>query len=137
MFMQGAFFIQPHNTHTMIDQDQLNNDITGWTKDSLKAGKAEIGRLGVKHYPYSRNPQPLATALKSQTRKQFGMINRISYKFPRSGVFVHKGVSRAHPASNPRKAKPWFGAIDSRVEELADIVSNGQANIVVNNLSIR
>jgi hypothetical protein len=121
----------------MIDQDQLNNDITRWSKDSLKAAKAEIGSLGIKHYPNSPNPVPLATALKSQARKQFGMINRISYKFPRSGVFVHKGVSRGHPASNPRKAKPWFGAIDSRIEDLADIVSNGQANIVVNNLSIR
>jgi len=121
----------------MQDQQQFNDDITKWTKDGLKAAKTEINSLGIVHLPNSPNPVPLAKAIKSSTKKQLGLINRISYQFPRSGVFVHKGVSRGHPASNPRKAKPWFHAIDKRVDELADIVSNGQANLVVNNLSIR
>lgn len=121
----------------MTNEDALNDDIKQWTKESLAAAKTEINSLGVVHYPNSPNPVPLAKALKSSTKKQYGLINRISYQFPRSGVFVHKGVSKGHPASNPRKAKPWFQAIDNRTDELADIVANGQADLIINNLSIK
>ena len=121
----------------MDNAEELNSNITGWTKDSLAAAKKEIKSLGIKHYPNSPNPVPLAQALKSATGKKFGLINRISYKMPRSAVFVHKGVSKGHPASNPRKAKPWFDAIDKRIDALGDIVAEGQGNLIINNLRIK
>lgn len=57
---------------------------------------------------------------------------------PRSAVFLHKGVSRGHDKNNPRKAKEWFQpVVDKNIDSLADIVSNGQGDLVVNALKIK
>jgi hypothetical protein len=57
---------------------------------------------------------------------------------PRSAIFLHKGVGKGHPISNPRTAKEWFSpVVDKNIEGLADIVANGGGNLIINNLNIK
>src|SRR4051812_38959575 len=87
------------------DVDELNDNIQKWSDDNKKDLVSELDKLGVKRYPYSQNPQPLKKALKRSLKKKFGLTNTISYSMPRSAIFLHKGVSRKHPISNPDEQK--------------------------------
>lgn len=117
--------------------DDMNSNITGWANGTKSAVINELDALGVKHYPYSPNKVPLRKAIKQSLRKRFDTVDRISYKMPRSAIFLHKGVSRGHGRSNPRQAKEWYNPIvDKRMDELADIVADGQGNMIVNNLNL-
>ncbi len=117
--------------------DELNSQITTWsdkTKDDLRN---ELDNLNVKHYDYSPNKIPLKDALKRTLRKQFGSIDRISYNMPRSAIFLHKGVSRGHGIANPRQAKEWYSpVVDKNIDNLADIVADGQGNMIIKEFRI-
>ena len=94
--------------------------------------------MGVKHSKNSPNKTPLRRAIKQSLRKRYGTIDTISYKMPRSAIFLHKGVSRGHGKDNLRKAKEWYNPIvDKRMDELGDIVADGQGNTIVNSLNIK
>lgn len=94
--------------------------------------------LGIKHYKYSKNKVPLRRALKDKLKKRFDLVNKISYSMPRSAVFLHKGVSRGHGKSNPREAKEWFNpVVDKNLDTLADIVADGQGDLVINSINIK
>lgn len=120
------------------DIDQFNDKIKNWD-DTIKAEvKGQIDKLGIRTYSYSQNPVRLRNAFRSRLRKEFDLINKISYSMPRSAVFLHKGVSRGHDKNNPRKAKEWFQpVVDKNIDSLADIVSNSQGDLVVNALKIK
>jgi len=121
-----------------IEADALNEKIKAWDKENKQELVNEMNQLGIKHYPYSRSKQPLQQALKSRVVEQGGLVSKISYKFPRSGVFVHKGVSKGHPKTNPRQAKEWFNPIvNKNTDKLADIVAEGCSSLVVNSLKIK
>ncbi len=118
--------------------DEMNSDIKQWSDDTKSELIGEIDSLGIKRYKYSRNPLPLRKALKRSLRKRFDVIDRVSFSMPRSAIFVHKGVSRGHTKNNPRQAKEWYTpVINKRIEPLADIVANGQGNLIVNGLNIK
>ena len=125
----------------MFDQqdiDELNAGIAGWDRKNVDEIRAEMDALGIKHYDYSKNKTPLRQAFKSRLRQKFGLTDRISYTMPRSAVFVHKGVSRGHGKNNPRKAKEFFNpVVDRNLDELANIVADGQGNLVINSINIR
>ncbi len=70
------------------------------------------------------------------------MINRIRYRFKRSGVFVHKGVGRGTKASQvgttSRKAKEWFNPIIQKMaDELVDELADEWVDIIYDKLKIR
>lgn len=120
------------------DIEKLNQEVQNWDMMNKAEVKGQIDQLGIKRYSYSQNPIPLARAFRSRLRKKFEMINTISYSMPRSAVFLHKGVSRGHGKNNPRKAKEWFQpVVDKNMDALADIVSDGQGDLVVNALKIK
>ena len=120
------------------DIDQLNENIQQWSDDNKKDLISELNALEVKRYPYSQNPVPLKKALKRSLRKKFGLTDRISYSMPRSAIFLHKGVSRSHGKSNPRKAKEWYEPVVNRnIDSLSDIVADGQGSLVINSLKIK
>jgi hypothetical protein len=117
---------------------ELNTNIEGWDKKNLRDLKSELNRLGVRHRRNSPNKVALVRVLKSRLRKRSGLTDRISYVMPRSAVFLHKGVSKGHPITNPRQAKPWYvPVVDGNMDALGDIVSEGGGNLIINNLSIR
>lgn len=117
--------------------DELNDEITEWERNNKADLLAEIDALGIKHSKNSPNKIPLRQALKSKLKQSFGLINKISYTFPRSAVFLEKGVSRSHPISNPRKAKEWYNpVVEKNLDNLAEIVAEGQGNLIINNIEI-
>lgn len=117
--------------------DDLNEAITRWSDKTKTDLLGELDSLGVKHSPNSPNKTPLRQALKRKLRTQFGSIDRISYNMPRSAIFLHKGVSRGHPKDNPRKAKEWYApVVDKNIDELGNIVAEGQGNMIINNFTI-
>ena len=80
-----------------------------------------------------RTEKKLAESIASKTRKDSGVIDVITYQFERHGVFVHKGVSRGHPITNPRNADDWFNApLERYLPELADSLAEVNTNAVVN-----
>lgn len=120
------------------DIDQLNNNIEQWDEDNKRDVLSEMDSLGIQHYKYSPNKTPLRKAFKSTLRKRFDLVDRITYKMPRSAIFLHKGVSRGHGKDNPRKAKEWYQpVVDNNIDKLADIVADGQGTLVINSLKIK
>jgi len=120
------------------DIEQMNDDIADWNRNNTSDIKSKIGSLGIKHYAYSRNAQPLANAVRGKLHKTAGMVDKIGYSMPRSAVFVAKGVSRGHSINNPRLAKDWFDSVvDENLDDLGNIVAENGGNAIVNALKIK
>lgn len=120
------------------DIENLNIKIENWDDRNKAEIKSTIDSLAIKRYAYSQNPLPLIKAFKSRLKKKYDVVNTISYSMPRSAVFLHKGVSRGHGKNNPRQKKEWFQPVlDKNFDELAEIVADGQGDLVVNALSIK
>jgi hypothetical protein len=85
------------NSFTPKEQDDIirkwSSMVTRYLKSSTISfhhGKKEtIERPG-------RTEQKLADSIRSRTRKDYGVIDRVSFIFERHGVFVHKGVGRGY-----------------------------------------
>ena len=120
------------------DIDQLNSDIKGWNDRKDQQVLNEMSALNIKHSKFSPNRIPLRRAYKTTLRKRNGLTDRISHSIPRSGILLHKGVSRAHPKTNPREVKDWFNSVvDKNLDELGDIVSDGQGTMIINAVTIK
>jgi hypothetical protein len=120
------------------DIDKMNDDIADWNRDNLSDIRNQISSLGIKHYAYSRNPTPLANAIRGKLFKRADLVNKIGYSMPRSAVFLAKGVSRGHTKNNPRTAKDWFNEpVEKNLDSLGDIVADNGGNLIVNALKIK
>jgi len=121
-----------------VDIEQMNDDIAEWNRANTSDIKSKINSLGIKHYAYSRNAQPLANVVRGKLHKTSGMVDKIGYTMPRSAVFVAKGVSRGHGKNNPRLAKDWFDEpTESNLDKLGDIVAENGGNAIINALKIK
>jgi hypothetical protein len=87
------------------DINELNSNIEGWNNKTKNAVLSKMDDLGIKHSKNSPNKTPLRKAFTSSVGKKFDIINKISYKMPRSAVFLHKGVSREPPDKQPAAGK--------------------------------
>ena len=115
-----------------------NVPIQGWGKKNLASVKSAIGGFGIKHSIKSRSPAPLANRIFVKFRKKDGFIYKIAYSIPKTGIYVHKGVSRGHKISNPREAKKFFDQpTDANLPELQDIVADMMGSYVINNIKIK
>lgn len=110
-----------------------------WGKKNLSSIKNTIDALDIKHLPKSPNPKALKNNVTFKAKKdRDGKIYKVSYRMPRSGVFVHKGVSRGHGIDNPRKAKKWFDIpTEMNLPDLQKIVAEEDVTYVINNLKIK
>lgn len=123
----------------MADIPYDNEKIKAWQDKNFVAIKAEIDALGIKHAPHSPSPKALKNSLTKKIRVRNGIIDKISYSMPRSGVFRHKGVGRGR-GINSGKTIPagWFDNPTNRnMEELQQIVAENDCTYVINNLSIK
>lgn len=119
----------------------MNADIRKWGKGAIGDLKQEFARLNIVHdaskYKGS-DPGASVDKLLNRFGKRQGLIDKVSFKFPRHMVFVHKGTSKGHPISNPRKVKEWFNPVmDRDVEGLADIVAENLGDLITSNLQIK
>ncbi len=121
----------------MLGIDEYNEEVTQWDADNKEDLIHEMDVLDIRHSKNSPNKIALRNALKSRLKRSFDMINKISYTFPRSAVFLAKGVGRGHPISNPRQAKDWYNSVvEKNLDKLGDIAANGQGNLIINNIDI-
>lgn len=120
-------------------EDYDNDKIEDWARKNLNSIKQTIDALGIKHSPKSPNPKALKNNITLKFGKdRDGILNRISYGMPRSGVFEHKGVSRGHGIDNPRTAKRWFDIpTEANLPDLQKIVAENDVTYVINNLKIK
>jgi len=124
--------------------EKLNSDIKSWAGETQKELKQQFDSLNIQHVDRSPSPRPSREVLENILRSRGGLVSKVSFKFPRHMVFVHKGVGKGVPISlagsnaTNRKPKPWFNPVmDKKVEDLADRVADHSADIVVNNLMIK
>lgn len=115
-----------------MDNQEFNNEVKSWGTNTVKELQREVSQLGIKHAEKSKSPRAAKDSITSTTGKKFDIVTSVRLKFPRHMVFVHKGVGRGHPISNPRQAKEWFNpVIEKKIEDLADIVAEHAADMVV------
>jgi len=116
-----------------------NEKIIDWSKSNLQAVKATIDNMGIKHARFSPSPRSLKNALTVKTRQRAGLVDKISYKMPRSGVMRHKGVGKGRGIRSGRTIPaPWFDTpTNQNLPKLLDIVADSDCTYVINNISIK
>ena len=130
-----------------IEQNAVTLQWTSMVQQRLR-GAATIfskGKDGTVSKP-GRSEKKLEESIIGKTRKDFGIIDRITYSFERHGVFVHKGVGRGYQISGgmvqrtakskmtePRQPAEWFNPVlDQSLPELADKLAEINADAVLN-----
>lgn len=120
-----------------MDFEELNTRIKQRVAESKGRLLARMNELGMKHGVNKDEIEKLTNII-TTTREKEGLISRIRYKFKKSGIYVHKGVGRGRPASNPKNAKEWFNpVIEQFANELADEVMDGMLDVSMTNLKIK
>lgn len=124
--------------------EDVSHIVNKFKDDSLEKIDQAFVTLKIEHATRSRSPQPSREALKAFLRWRQGAINKVSFKFPRHMVFVHKGVGRGVPASEAgssrttRVPKPWFNdPLTETTEELADGLAAHFADASVDRIFIK
>ena len=126
----------------MADIAYDNEQIKAWGDKNFSDIKKEISALGIKHSPKSPNPKSLANSITKKIRMRNGMVDRISFGMPRSGVFRHKGVGKGTPIGKvgrtTRRPAHWYNnPTDRNFPALERLVADADATWVVNNISIK
>jgi len=118
--------------------EEQNEIVKKWTPKVRQKLRASTRRfVNGKTQSMVQRPGRSEEKLRKSIRSRFGKdgqeIELISFNFERHGVFVHKGVSRNHPISNPRDKSDWFNStLDKLIPELADNVADVNAEASVN-----
>lgn len=125
-------------------RNKLRKNILSWKRETFAKLKQETNKLGIEHRSNSPSNIPANSAMKAAHASRQGYINRITYKFPKHMVFVHKGVGRGVPIAKAgsaginRKPKPWFNpVIEAEIGKLADTVAEDCADIAMEAIFIR
>jgi hypothetical protein len=124
-----------------MEFEDINNTIREETKACTQKLKDRIRELNIKHISTPENADPL-TKISNTFSNQAGMINRIRFKFKKSGVFVHKGVGRGTKASQvgstKRVAKEWFNpVVEQFADELTEKIADAEVNVVFDKLLLK
>jgi len=127
-------------------QNQLAQRWTSMVQQHLR-GAATLftnGKDGTVHKP-GRSEKKLDQSITGKTKKDFGVVDRITFTFERHGVFVHKGVGRGYQmqggmvvrtakskTTEVRQPAEWFNPVlDQALPELADKLAEINADAVV------
>lgn len=115
----------------------LNADIRTWTSGTQAAMRNNIRAMSTKG-------KGDLLRMTHEYFRAFGQINRVSFRFPKHGVFFAKGVGRGYKSENGvvrkvspgpmmRHPKDWFNStLDQRIPILADKLGSSMANAAVN-----
>src|SRR5674476_279958 len=125
-------------THTEVQEQ--NEAVSKWSSMVQRRLRQSLqqfnnGKNSTVQRP-GRSERMLRASLFSKTKKDYGVIDRVSIQFERHDVFVHKGVGNGYkmkggtvirtakkpiPDPQPRVAVEWFNPIlDQTLPELAD-----------------
>lgn len=139
------------------DLEKVNAIITTHTAAAVPALVAEQNKYGITHGPNGFNK------IRTAMRKRDGMINKVTFKFPKTGIYREKGAGRGYggkkgskwidangvtkttnPASlgkagtGKRQAAPWFNpVIEKYADQMANELADQFVEIAFNNLLIK
>jgi len=128
---------------TDVDDAKFNKAVRSWAngvKNKLAASARSKTTKGKKTQRVIKTKEEgsivekiLSEDIRYSVKINYGIVERISFSFPRHGVFWHKGVGKGHPITNPRKAVDWFNSIiEQSIPELEEIIAGYYADAVVN-----
>ena len=148
-----------------IDYDKQNDRVTEWSIRTEVGLKGSSNALGIKHRSNSPSPGDSLVKIKNKTTYRGGIIEIVSFKFPRSLVWTHKGAGKGmggskgsvwydklgikhstdpdslgKMGSGSRTSKPWFNSVmeaPTGVDELATIVAEESGDSIVNNILLK
>lgn len=124
-----------------INTSKLNAEVRLWAAGSAQHMQKEAKALGITHRSNSPSSGSSIDKIFSAVKTKFSIAERISFKFPRHLVFVHKGVGKGTPitavGTTSRKAKEWFEKpMTKDIEKLADIVQENFADAAVSSIHL-
>lgn len=149
----------------MINFDKQNERVLDWASRTEGSLKGRSSALGITHRANSPSPGASVDKIKAREKYRGGIIEVISFKFPRTLIWTHKGAGKGRGgmkgsvwydrlgikhSTDPeslgkmntggRQAKPWFNdtiEAPDGVEALATIVAEESGDAIVNNLLIK
>jgi hypothetical protein len=112
--------------------------------DRMKLGKQNLLRhllrLGVKDRLRLQQEISLRTSLKEYVRRSNGEVVSVGYSFELHGIYLARGVGKGRPKGSSaanKAAKDWLTPeLDLLLDEIADLIADGYADIVVAELRI-
>jgi hypothetical protein len=121
--------------------EKVNTILNQKTREAKNALIDEQSKLGMKH-GQNRTETEQLTQINTRTTKNAGVINRIRFRFKKSGVFVHKGVGKGTPiekvGSTNRRAKQWFNpVIEDYANQMMEAVADEYVDVAFNQILIK
>ena len=126
--------------------NQLNSDVSRWSYLTRNELVQKLNSMNI------RQTGKLLKSISYNLRKYHGEVERITFKFPRHGIFVEKGVGRGYPIESVRNTsamlsvmsgkkrypKPWFNPVmDDELPALADTVAKHYGDLSVKHIKIK
>ena len=128
----------------MVSEEQeFNSEVRGWAKIQQKRLISRVVSLKLKdkvalkkslnHKANKDDYKPLVPSLGFGLKREFGVVARINFRFAKHGIYFEHGVGRGRPVRSAKaKPHPFLAPIiNSGIDELADIISNGIADMAV------
>lgn len=148
-----------------INFDKQNERVEAWALRTEAGLKGSSSALGISHRANSPSSGSSVSKIKARTKKRGDIIEVISFKFPRTLIWTHKGAGKGRGGlqgsvwydnlgikhttdpdslgkmgTGGRVAKPWFNntiEASTGVDELATIVAEESGDAIINNLLIK
>jgi len=148
-----------------IDFDKQNDRVIEWANKTEGNLKGKGNALGIVHRSNSPSPGASLPKVKNRVRYRGEVIEIVSFRFPRTLIWPHKGAGKGMGGTlgsswkdalgithhtNPkslgkmgtgsRVPKPWFNTViesEQGVDELATIVAEESGDAIVNKLLIK
>lgn len=123
------------------NEKEFNDAVRGWAAVQrrrlvsrvvslqLKDKVALKKRIALKNS--NEDYKPLVPSLGFGLKKEFGVVNRINFRFAKHGIYFEHGVGRGRPIGSANvRPNPFLAPIiNSSIDELADIVASQYADI--------
>lgn len=119
-------------------------DPKAYNKAVLGEARKTLQMLHTGIQGFNKGSGELKKGLRWRSGKYFDLVNRVSYYFPRHGVFVEKGAGRGYPVRGRaesdsaigRKPKPWYNPVlKKQVPAMADVASQHLGDAVMYDLA--
>src|SRR5437868_9116335 len=88
-----------------INYEAFNDAVKSWGKQNTVLLKEAAGSMGIIHRPRSPSPTASIPKIKESVGYTNKVINRVSFKFPKSLVFTHRGAGKGMGGS---KGSRWI-----------------------------
>lgn len=125
----------------------MNEEVAKWAKLQAKRMRNYVGGLTLKtkmaayKIAWAKTKYPeykqLKNSIGSGTRKEYGQITRINFRFQRQGIFLEHGSGGNRLLTSNNYIKPWIKPVlDPAIDNLADLLIEKYADRVQGEIKI-